>query len=159
MFYIGSALDVNKRYAEHASGVGAEWTKKYKPLIVSKTYECSSFGEALILEDAVTLWLMAKYSKGSVRGGRWMKEGHNHIYGFVEATKVINDKSLNKVEIKNALIDIVKWTIPDHSWYWDEMFEEYPKMKKNLVFAGIGKVPDIVKRYWSEKKKVLGKIG
>ena len=148
MYYVGSTKDVSRRLSEHHEGVGSEWTAKYPPLELRKSIPCHTLGEALLIEDAVTLWTMV-YTKypSCVRGGRWMKEGHEHIYGLSEARKVIQDKNLSKIEIRDALIAIVKWTIPDHSWYWDNLFASYPKMKKNRVFNDLGVMPEIVKRH------------
>ena len=144
MYYVGSAPDADKRYQKHLDGEGAQWTKEHKPIALAKVIECKGRGEALIVEDAVTLWLMAKYSKMSVRGGRWMKEGHENIYGYTEAVRIIKSKSLSKEQVKQAMIDIVKWTIPDHSWYWDDIFKKMPKLKKGYNFKNLGKRPEIL---------------
>lgn len=154
MFYVGSTYDVKKRFEQHLCGKGSEWTKTYKPISIVKVVECQTLGESLITEDALTLWLMVKYSKGSVRGGRWMKEGHKHIYGFKEAQKVIRDKSLTQEQVRQAFIDIIKWTIPDNSWYWDDMFKQFPKMKKGYAFKSLGKVPAIVKHHWKQQRAI-----
>ena len=63
-----------------------------------------------------------------------MKEGHEYIYGLTETKRLLSDSSLSKEEVRETLIGIVKWTIPDHSWYWDNLFESYPKMKKKSNF-------------------------
>jgi len=151
MYYVGSTRDVEKRFIEHTEGIGSEWTAMYPPVRLIKQIPCHSLGEALITEDALTLWLMARNYKSCVRGGRWMKDGHKNIYGFAETKRVLKDKSLSKKQVRDALIDIVRWTIPDHSWYWDDLFKNYPKMKKNKVFKGMGKVPKIVRKQWKNK--------
>lgn len=153
MFYIGSTKDLENRMDEHRDGVGSEWTSKYPPISLKKSVPCHTLGEALLVEDAITLWTMA-YTKypSCVRGGRWMKEGHKHIYGLSETKRVIADDSLSKLEVRDAIIAIVKWTIPDHSWYWDDLFRSYPKMKKNRVFAKLGVMPAIVKRHYGNKR-------
>ena len=152
MYYVGSTKNVEQRYAKHVDGEGAEWTTTYPPIRLVKTIPCRSLGEALVIEDALTLWLMAKNYSSCVRGGRWLKEGHKHIYGLQETKRVIRDRSLSKNETKQALIDIVKWTIPDHSWYWDDLFKNYPKLKKNRIFKNLGETPDAVRKQWSLSK-------
>ena len=112
-FYIGSTKDVAQRYEQHQDGIGSEWTSTYPPIKLIKTVPCKTLGEALLVEDAITLWTMA-YTKypSCVRGGRWMKEGHKYIYGLAETKRVINDPALSKDEIRDAIIACLLYTSP-----------------------------------------------
>lgn len=153
-YYIGSTKDLDQRYEQHLDGVGSEWTSRYPPIEVKKSLPCQTLGEALLTEDAVTLWTMA-YAKypSLVRGGRLMKEGHKHIYGVAETKRVVADDSLSKDEKRDTILDIVKWTIPDHSWYWGGLFKSYPKMKKNKVCRNLGKMPLVLRQRYRPKNK------
>lgn len=64
-YYVGSTKNIERRYKEHQSGTGSEWTKKYPPVKLMYTKPISSTLE----EDLETKVLMEKYGIDNVRGG------------------------------------------------------------------------------------------
>lgn len=66
-FYVGRTIDIVSRWNAHASGLGALWTKQYRPLqgiielIPDTPYQ----------EIVTTLQYMQKYGIHNVRGGPW----------------------------------------------------------------------------------------
>jgi len=66
-FYVGKASDVQRRYAEHLRGKGAEWTRIYRPLnIQTIIYDTSPFDEDRYVKE-----YMSKFGVDSVRGGSY----------------------------------------------------------------------------------------
>ena len=64
-WYVGKTDDVQKRYEQHKSGKGSEWTKLYKPVKIVGTYPVTSIHD----ETNKTKDLMKKYGIDNVRGG------------------------------------------------------------------------------------------
>ena len=64
-FYVGRTDDLNKRYAEHADGKGAEWTKLHPPVTIYRVY----LGN---VEDIITDKFRDKYGNHMVRGGAYV---------------------------------------------------------------------------------------
>jgi len=66
-YYVGATNDVDKRYREHRTGVGAAWTRKYAPLGIDQViYSASPFDE-----DKYVKQYMSVYGIDSVRGGSY----------------------------------------------------------------------------------------
>jgi predicted GIY-YIG superfamily endonuclease len=66
-YYVGKTNDVQKRYAEHLRGKGAEWTRIYRPLnIQTIIYDTSPFDEDRYVKE-----YMSKFGVDSVRGGSY----------------------------------------------------------------------------------------
>ena len=66
-YYVGRTDDIAKRYAEHKSGRGSEWTKIHKPVKMLETHESKSAED----ETNLTKFLMKKYGVDNVRGGAY----------------------------------------------------------------------------------------
>jgi predicted GIY-YIG superfamily endonuclease len=66
-YYIGKTRNIEKRYEEHLTGTGSEWTKKHKPLSLIKTIKSTSQFD----EDKYVKEYMAKYGIENVRGGTY----------------------------------------------------------------------------------------
>lgn len=68
-YYIGKTDDVNRRFLEHMSNKGSEWTKKYKPVeILEVIDDCDEFDE-----DKYTFKMMALHGIDNVRGGSFVQ--------------------------------------------------------------------------------------
>jgi predicted GIY-YIG superfamily endonuclease len=66
-WYVGITFNLNIRFAQHWSGVGAKWTRLHKPVeVVEVIYPATN-------ENEKTLELMNKYGWERVRGGSWTK--------------------------------------------------------------------------------------
>lgn len=66
-YYVGKTKNAESRIQDHFQGVGAAWTKKYKPINVVKTIEnCDA-----LEEDKWTKKYMIKYGIDNVRGGSY----------------------------------------------------------------------------------------
>lgn len=70
-FYVGFTTDVDRRYKKHEKGKGAQWTKKYKPLMILEVREIplDQHERAGFLEDDMTIEYAMKYGSEHVRGG------------------------------------------------------------------------------------------
>jgi len=81
-YYVGKTVDVVKRYQEHLSGQGAQWTRKYKPISLERTIpNASPFDEDKTVKD-----YMAKYGIDKVRGGSYVQEELSEFH--MEALKM-----------------------------------------------------------------------
>lgn len=70
-YYIGVTTNVDKRFARHAKGKGAKWTKLHKPISIIETMDTGlkSMEEAALLEDEWTIRYARTYGTDIVRGG------------------------------------------------------------------------------------------
>ncbi len=66
-YYVGKTSDVKKRFEQHVTGRGAEWTKLYKPVKLLETRRVTSEHD----ENNITKDLMKKYGIENVRGGAY----------------------------------------------------------------------------------------
>jgi predicted GIY-YIG superfamily endonuclease len=67
-YYVGKAVDPEKRFEKHVNGEGARWTRRYKPLEMIETYPSDNPFD----EDKTTKEYMAKYGIENVRGGSYV---------------------------------------------------------------------------------------
>ena len=66
-WYVGWTEDVETRIASHFLGRGAQWTRLHKPEAVESVQPGNT-----MLENAMTIALMAKYGWKLVRGGQYL---------------------------------------------------------------------------------------
>lgn len=66
-YYIGKTKNIEKKWNEHLSGEGSEWTKKYKPILLMKIIVSTSYFD----ENKYVKKYMAKYGIENVRGGTY----------------------------------------------------------------------------------------
>lgn len=64
-YYVGKTNNIDRRYAEHLSGIGACWTKKFNLIEMKVLKEIAEMGD----EDKFTILMMIKYGINNVRGG------------------------------------------------------------------------------------------
>lgn len=72
-FYVGLTTDIERRFAQHSSAEGAEWTKHHRPV---RIIHCVNTGtrdgcQAERMEDEVTITLMMTHGIENVRGGHY----------------------------------------------------------------------------------------
>lgn len=65
-YYVGSTINVHKRFKQHMNGSGSAWTKKYKPIEVLESFPGDCFDE-----DKTLKVYMSKFGIGNVRGGSY----------------------------------------------------------------------------------------
>lgn len=69
-YYIGKTYkDVSQRFIQHKKGLGAEWTKLYKPIEIIKFFQTTDKFQ----EDLSTKQYMDKFGIENVRGGSYTK--------------------------------------------------------------------------------------
>ena len=92
-YYVGTTtLDTTKRLAQHMSGRGSAWTKKYKPLWIEKEIKnCDKYDE-----DKWTKIYMDKYGINNVRGGTYSQVSlpHNAVQLLEREVNHANQKCL-----------------------------------------------------------------
>lgn len=64
-YYVGSTDDLDRRFAEHLSDKGSEWTRLHKPIKIEEFHPETSIFD----EDLTTKLLMIKHGIKNVRGG------------------------------------------------------------------------------------------
>ncbi len=80
-YYIGKTDNIERRYKEHKSGNGSEWTSLYKPKKILRIHQSTSEHD----ENNITKDYMKKYGIENVRGGAYSQVtlGAN-TYEFLE---------------------------------------------------------------------------
>ena len=68
-YYVGKTNDLTRRYHEHKTGQGSEWTSLYKPIKMLETRQIESSDD----ENNITKQLMKKYGIENVRGGSYVQ--------------------------------------------------------------------------------------
>jgi len=69
-YYIGKTYkDINQRFTQHYKGIGAEWTKLYKPIKMIEFFQTTNKFQ----EDLITKKYMDKFGIENVRGGSYCK--------------------------------------------------------------------------------------
>ena len=72
-YYVGTTINLNKRYSQHAAGTGAAWTKLHPPLgrelVQSWEIPNMSLFQVEQMEDVFTVAMQKKYGLNNVRGG------------------------------------------------------------------------------------------
>ena len=66
--YVGYTENPNKRFSQHFSGNGAEWTKKYHVISVNSIQEVSSVAYAKKLETIIYYKMKEYHGASKVRG-------------------------------------------------------------------------------------------
>lgn len=71
--YVGITRDVDKRFEQHRSGTGSQWTSRHKPLRLLRYVNTglTSESEATRIEDALTVQTMELFGRHRVRGGQY----------------------------------------------------------------------------------------
>jgi predicted GIY-YIG superfamily endonuclease len=85
-YYVGKTDNVAKRYSEHKTGYGSEWTKLYKPIKMLETRQVKTDSD----ETDVTRELMKKYGIHNVRGGAYCQI---KLPDYVQKTLELETKS------------------------------------------------------------------
>ena len=65
-YYVGKSTNLNLRLAQHFTGDGSRWTKRYKPMRLLHVF----LGD---VEREKTLFFMKTYGWQNVRGSSWCK--------------------------------------------------------------------------------------
>jgi len=73
--YIGQTEDLQRRWREHRSGEGAQWTKRHKPLYVVHWEELPSRDEAAAREKWLKTGFGRKWLKRELKAGRLRQTG------------------------------------------------------------------------------------
>jgi putative endonuclease len=66
--YVGYTENPTKRFAQHFSGNGAQWTQKHRPVSVNSIQKVSSVAYAKRLETIIYYRMKAYYGTSKVRG-------------------------------------------------------------------------------------------
>jgi len=74
-FYIGASNDLKRRWTEHTTGQGAEWTKSHKPIKIIHHEEFSSQKEVYKREKELKTGFGRKWLKREFKAGRLRQAG------------------------------------------------------------------------------------
>jgi len=74
-YYIGHTDNLPRRWREHVSGQGADWTKKHKPLYIVHYEEFSSLEEAVAREKELKTTAGRRWLKKAIAEGRARQAG------------------------------------------------------------------------------------
>jgi hypothetical protein len=96
-YYVGRTDDMSRRYAEHKSGKGSEWTKLHKPVKILETHDSKTEDD----ETRLTKFLMNKYGVDNVRGGAYCQRVlPNYVEDMVKQETRGNSDSCYKCGMK-----------------------------------------------------------
>ena len=72
-YYVGIALDIKKRFEQHAAGLGAMFTQTHKPIRVAESQCCNTDNKdaAYKMENEKTLEYAIRYGGDKVKGGKY----------------------------------------------------------------------------------------
>ncbi|MEA3351571.1 MAG: GIY-YIG nuclease family protein [Chloroflexota bacterium] len=74
-YYIGHTDNMPRRWQEHVSGKGADWTKKNKPRYIPHYEEFNSREEAVAREKELKMTSGRRWIKKAIAGGRARQAG------------------------------------------------------------------------------------
>lgn len=74
-YYIGQTDDLRRRWEEHLTGRGADWTKKFKPIYIAHHEELSSREAAVIREKELKTTSGRRWIKQAIKDGRARQAG------------------------------------------------------------------------------------
>jgi predicted GIY-YIG superfamily endonuclease len=73
-YYTGHTDDLEKRIWEHSEGLGADWTRRRRPVELAWCADAPTRDEAFAFERRVKTWSRAK--KEALMAGDWARLGH-----------------------------------------------------------------------------------
>ena len=88
-FYIGQTADLAKRYREHEKGVGAEHTKRHRPIWVAHYEEYATRNEAVAREKELKTGFGRKWLQREWKSGRTRQAGGFTAYTDQELIEVV----------------------------------------------------------------------
>jgi len=100
-YYIGRTSNFLQRMNEHFSGVGAEYTKKYKPIKIIEVNEEINIYD----ERDKTIEYMKIHGYDKVRGYAWCKETLLKFPKVKNKEKSVTEKSYENEEIRNMYVN------------------------------------------------------
>lgn len=116
-FSIGVTEDMPRRWSEHTSGQGAEYTKKHKPISIIHHEEFKSQKEAYNREQALKTglgreWLKREYEKGTLKQAGKMPKGDKWKEKYKEP-ELGSDRFFSEIpeEWAVASIDQLAWDV------------------------------------------------
>src|ERR1700712_3213950 len=59
-YYVGSTINLDRRIAQHAAGLGAAYTRRRLPVCLVYQFECTRIDEAYAREKQLQGWSRAK---------------------------------------------------------------------------------------------------
>lgn len=109
-FYVGLTTDIDRRFAQHSSAEGAEWTKRHRPV---RIVHCVNTGtrdgrQAESMEDEATITLMMTHGIENVRGGHYSQVQQNEMELVLRAHGAWD--RIKQAQHRRIGIE------PDHSW-------------------------------------------
>ncbi|RQR51516.1 hypothetical protein DIE18_33330 [Burkholderia sp. Bp9125] len=127
-FYVGLSDDLDRRWEEHKSGAGAEWTKRYRPLrrIFTINTGTQDTHRAEAMEDEATITLMSEYGIERVRGGHFCQADQVNAEAALRATGAWD-------RIKQAQAPKIAWNT-DASW--SDALDEFLNIAMQYYDAG-----------------------
>ena len=143
-FYIGASNDLKRRWTEHTTGQGAEWTKTHKPIKIIHHEEFSSQKEVYKREKELKTGFGRKWLKREFKAGRLRQAG-----------KVPKDDKWKKKYKEPVLPSIEGAPEFPASWYFVGIEQILPAKKGAMKTGPFG---SLLKKYEHQQKgiQVLG---
>ena len=82
-FYIGSCKNLDQRFKAHSQNIGAEFTKRYKPIRIAYHEIFPTRAEAMAREAQVKKWSQAKKQAliaGNMKRLKQLSESHDQRF-------------------------------------------------------------------------------
>ncbi len=149
--YIGQTNNLRKRWDEHKSGTGADWTKKYKPQYMMYWEECNSREEAVNREKWLKTGFGRKWIKREEKAGRLRRAGEpaSELLKKIKAEKekLIGEGKIKKHKKLPLISDEeIPYELPE-GWEWARVEEVTFLKSGNTVspdkLSKCGKIPYI----------------
>jgi hypothetical protein len=116
-YYIGEAINLEKRLNEHAEGKISSYTLKYKPINIKKIIPDSNPKHL----DKYIVKYMSKYGMNSVRGGSF----ENEILNKEQIQYLINNGvKVEKQETKQSGISLQEQQMLEQKKYREEIMQQ-----------------------------------
>ncbi|MCX6256607.1 MAG: HsdR family type I site-specific deoxyribonuclease [Bacteroidia bacterium] len=103
--YIGQTENLEKRWKEHLLGVGADWTKKYKPKMIVHFEEYNTRSEAVKREHDLKTGYGRKWLKREIAAGRARQAGGRTTADTLQPQMEVMFKGMLN---KKTLLDLIR---------------------------------------------------
>lgn len=149
-YYVGRTSNILRRINQHFTGIGAKYTKKFKPIkVIDIILELTRYDEKM-----KTLEMMEKYGWEKVRGACWCSLDilkPSYINNSVCWLKNLDNYENNKIEISNKIENKKEISIKNYN----------NKMESPMLKMIRGKTPNVNypsnlgQRWTDEEEKIL----
>lgn len=147
-YYVGITRNISKRDKQHEKGKGSVWTKLHPPVgkVDTRFKVVSSYREAEILENKITIDMMVKFGWRKVRGGFFCEidemrlEQSLRAHGFWD---LVFSKNVPSITLNiPTWPEAIKYVLDQCKQYYLEFFPESKREALQAAFLGLRMYPE-----------------